>query len=206
MCVLLRNKVFPQSVFSDDEFDLERPSTASDAPGWKRSKAPSRLGSLVAESRAISCAHSPSAALDEEERSLRRSASLSANAGKRALVREVSMSRPLRPTTLNGRARNEVERFCRCAGEAACGQGRRRHARRGYAREAGEEPHRLADSAVPRTGRCLRRLDEWSPRQIATDQGERNTTHILSPGREWRFRCTETNKVLIYRLPSYQSW
>jgi hypothetical protein len=102
MCVLLRSKVFPHSVFSDDEFDLERPSTASDAPGWKRSKAPSRLGSLLAESRAIGCAHSLSAALDEEERSLRRSASLGANAGKRALVREVSMSRPLRPTTPKG--------------------------------------------------------------------------------------------------------
>jgi hypothetical protein len=96
MCALLRSKAFPHAVFSDDEFDLERPATPSNALGRKHSKAPSRLGSLVAEGRGISCAHSLSAALDEEKRNLRRSASLSANAGKRALVREVSMSRPLR--------------------------------------------------------------------------------------------------------------
>jgi hypothetical protein len=104
MCTLLRSKVFPHVVFSDDEFDLERTATPSDAPSRKRSKAPSRLGSIVAEGRALSRARSLSAALDEEERSLRRSASLSAsaNAGKRALVREVSMSRSLRAPTPKG--------------------------------------------------------------------------------------------------------
>jgi hypothetical protein len=51
----------------------------------------------VAEGRALSCVRSLSAALDEEERSLHWSASVSAsaNAGKCALVREVSMSRLL---------------------------------------------------------------------------------------------------------------
>jgi hypothetical protein len=52
MCTLLRSKVFPHAVFSDDEFDLERSATQSDAPSRKRSKAPSRLGSLVAEGSA----------------------------------------------------------------------------------------------------------------------------------------------------------
>jgi hypothetical protein len=104
MCALLCKKIFPRTFFSDDEFDLERPATPSDAPGRKRSKAILRLASLVAEGRAFSCARSLSAALDEEGRSLRRFASLSvsANVGQRALVREVGMSCSLRAPTPKG--------------------------------------------------------------------------------------------------------
>jgi hypothetical protein len=104
MCALLCKNIFPHTFFSDDEFDLERPATPSDAPGRKRSKAILRLASLVVEGRALSCARSLSAALDEEGRSLRRSASLSvsANVGQRALVREVSMTWSLRAPTPKG--------------------------------------------------------------------------------------------------------
>jgi hypothetical protein len=58
----------------------------------------------MTENRALSHPRSLCAALDEEERSLRRSASLSviANAGKRALVREVSMSHSLLAPTPKG--------------------------------------------------------------------------------------------------------
>jgi hypothetical protein len=96
--------MFPHIVFSNDEFDLERPATPSDAPGRKHSKASSRLGSIVTEDRALSHPRSLSTALEEEERSLRRSASLSAsaNAGKCALVREVTMSPSLRAPTPKG--------------------------------------------------------------------------------------------------------
>jgi hypothetical protein len=103
-CAPVRSKVFPHAAFSDDEFNLERPATPSDAPSRKRSKAILRLASLVAEGRALSCARSLSAALDEEGRSLRRFASLSvsANVGQRALVREVTMSCSLRAPTPKG--------------------------------------------------------------------------------------------------------
>jgi predicted RNase H-like nuclease len=98
MYTCLRSEVFPHIIFSDDEFDFERSATPSDAPGRKRLKALSRLGSVAAEDRGLGRAHSLSVALDEEKRSLRRSSSISANAnaGKRALVREVRISRPLR--------------------------------------------------------------------------------------------------------------
>jgi hypothetical protein len=85
MGVVLYSKVFPHAIYPDGEFDLEQPTTWSDAAGRKRSKAPFHLESPVVEGRALSRARSLSAALDEEERNLRRSASLSAiaNAGKR---------------------------------------------------------------------------------------------------------------------------
>jgi hypothetical protein len=58
----------------------------------------------MTEDRALSHPRSLSAAPDEEERNLRRSAShtVSASAGKRALVRKVSMSRSLRAPTPKG--------------------------------------------------------------------------------------------------------
>jgi hypothetical protein len=101
MCVLLRSKAFLHAAFSDDEFSLERPTTPSDAPARKRLKALFRPASVVAEDHALSRARSLSAALDEEGRILRRFASLSvsANAGKCALVCEVTMSRSLRAPT-----------------------------------------------------------------------------------------------------------
>jgi hypothetical protein len=100
MCALLYKKAFRHAVFSDDEFDLERPATPSNALGRKHSKVPSCLGSIAAEGRTLSRARSLSAALDEGERSLRWS--VSASAGKRALVRKVSMSRSLRAPTPKG--------------------------------------------------------------------------------------------------------
>jgi hypothetical protein len=97
MCTLLRTKVFPHAIFSDDEFEPHRaPSRPSSRAS---SRAPSRLGSIVPENRTLSRTRSLSAALDAEQRSLRRSASISANVGKRPLVREVSMSRTLRAHT-----------------------------------------------------------------------------------------------------------
>jgi hypothetical protein len=95
----------PYVLFYDNWFDLERPATPSDASGEKHSKASSRLGRIVTEDRALSHSRSPRAALDEEGRSLRRSASLSvsANVGQRALVREVSMLCSLRAPTPKGK-------------------------------------------------------------------------------------------------------
>jgi hypothetical protein len=120
MSALLRSKAFLHAAFYDDEFNLERPTTPSDAPARKRLKAIFRPASLVAEDRALSRARSLSAALDEEGRSLRRPASLSvsANVGQRALVREVSTFRSLFTPALKGELAMKFNapplRWCSC--------------------------------------------------------------------------------------------
>jgi hypothetical protein len=123
MCTRLHSKVFPHVVFSDDEFEIKRPATPSDAPGQKRLKAPSRLGLIVADDRALSPARSLFAALDEEKRSLRwcSSISASANAGTRAPPRGQHVALVARADA-QGRAWHEGARPRRCGGEAEGGQ------------------------------------------------------------------------------------
>jgi hypothetical protein len=85
-CQILRDKIFSHSVFSDEERSDEEAGTT---PAIRVKKRP-RTGSTASTA---SRARSLSVSLAEERRTLARSGSIGAGAGKRMLSREVSMSR-----------------------------------------------------------------------------------------------------------------